>query len=235
MIQRSMLMVAVLVVAGATLFSGSATASQTIQFSDQMTTNLVYADIREVNDSIISGQTLYGGIGTSGEALTFEAENFRLESNGGVGALDGRLSFSVGAKRGSVITGLRISEGGRAQVFGADSFANVHLGGFVTINGQQSAAQQASYTLFGSANGLENAFWDESVEFEFGPTHRVSVDFDNALFAFATGSDGYAFIDKKSVLIEVRTRTVHMPEPSSALALVVCGFAGSAVRRRRRS
>jgi hypothetical protein len=211
-------------------FSGTAKAAMHV-FPDQMTANLVYSSIEETNGSIIVGYTYYGGVGTSGEALTFEANNFRVESFGGVEAVDARVSFTVTAKPGQLIDSVTVTEGGRAAAFGEGSFVDVHTGGFALIDGNLSGSESDSYSLAAPAVGLATDFWELSYTFNFEPTDEVSISLDNALFAFAIPEpNGYAFIDKKGFIINVGT----VPEPSSALALLFASGAGVCVRRRRR-
>jgi hypothetical protein len=221
---------AVALVAFAIIASGTAKAAMHV-FPDQMTTNLVYSPIEETNTSIIMDFTYYGGVGTSGEALTFAANEFRVESFGGVEAIDARVSFTITAKPGQLIHSVTVTEGGRAAAFGEGSFVDVHSGGFALIDGFLSDSKSDHYSLPAPAVGLATDFWELSYTFNFDPTDEVSISLDNALFAFAIPDpNGYAYIDKKGVIINVGL----VPEPSSALALLVASGVGVCVRRRRR-
>lgn len=234
MIRRLVLKTFALALSCLVIHGGIASAVVT-PFADQTTTNLVYSSIEETNSSIISGFTLYGGVGTSGESLTFDANNFRLESFGGVGALDGRMSFSVSGKNGTKITSVKISEVGSASTFGVGALSNVYLVGFATIDGLISAPEEDEYNLVGGA-GLTNSAWQTSIEFDgFGSVDQVDIDFDNRLFVFAP-QGGYAYVDKKGIVIEIGTTTggAAIPEPSSAVALLACGIVGTTVRRQRK-
>jgi len=232
MFRRRMLLGAALLVASTTWFNGSANAGIVV-FPDEMTSTLVYSSIEETNSSIIAGFTLFGGVSTFGENLTFAANNFRNDNQtGGIQVIDGRLSFNVRAKAGYAVVGVRISEVGSAQVFNETSIARATLVGFATPeNGPTSAAQQSVYQLTGLPLTVTDEPWDLSIGFAFGATRSVDIDFDNRLFTFATPNRASAYIDKKRVTIEVRT--IAIPEPSSALAFAVLGLAGTAIRRRR--
>ena len=211
-------------------FSGTAKAA-VVTFPDEATSSLFYSSIEETNGSVVPGFTYYGGVGTSGEALTFQANEFRVESFGGVQAVDARISFTVTAKSGLPIRSISISEGGRAAAFGEGSMVDVQSGGFVLIDGMLSDSQSADYSLPAPATGLAREFWGFEYTFNFAPAEEVQVSLDNALFAFAIPEpNGYAFIDKKGVIINVSV----VPEPSSALALLAVSGVGVCVRRRRR-
>ena len=80
-----------------------------------MTSSLVYSSIEETNGSAIPAFSYYAGVGTSGEALTFDANNFRVESFGGVQAVDARISFTVSAKPGQLIDSVTVTKGGRVR------------------------------------------------------------------------------------------------------------------------
>jgi hypothetical protein len=193
------------------LFPASPEAA-TISFPDEMTPSLVYTSIEETNSSVIPGFTYYGGVGTSGEALTFDANNFRVESFGGVQAVDARISFTVTAKPGKLIDSITVTEGGSAAAFGNGSFVDVHSGGFVLIDGVLSGSESDSYSLSAPAVGLETDFWALSYTFEFAPATEVSISLDNAVFAFAIPEpSGYAFIDKTGVTVDVAVSPVPLP------------------------
>jgi len=234
MFRRSILLGVAFCIASTTWFGGSATAG-TVVFPNEMTSTLVYSSIEETNSSIISGYTLFGGVSTSGENLTFAASNFRVNNQtGGIQMLDGRMSFKVSARRGYMVTGVNISEYGSAQTFNADSIARATLVGYATpYGGPTSAAQQSVYQLDGTPMTVTDEPWDLSIGFGFEPVRSVDIDFDNRLFTFATPDHASAYIDKKRIVVQVRT-IPHAPEPSSALALLIFGIAGTTVRRRRR-
>jgi hypothetical protein len=229
----SKLLCTAILIASGSFIGGSASAA-VVSFPDQTApTTVDYVSITETNSSADPLFSLFAGVGTSGENLTFDGNNFRLEGSGGIEILDGRMSFEVVADPGFFVTGVRISEFGSSETFGLGSIARAVLVGAVTPEGgSTSPVQQDDHQNDGIANAFNDEGWDLSIAFGFAPVNSVLVDFDNRLSVVEPSRTTSAFIDKKRILIQVRTQVI--PEPGHALAFIACGIAGLGVRRRRK-
>jgi len=231
MTHRIVPLVSATLFAFATLFSAS--ADQVVTFPDVMTTNLVYSSIEESNNSIISGQTLFGGISPQvpGDELRLQATAFSLSNPGGVGFLTGNFDATITAKPGVVINSITIRENGSAMTYGADAIAFANLDATVIVGGGFNLQDSVSYTKTGAA-GLPNPeMWNLSVSFNFSPTNEVLLSIRNDLLV--DGTPGVASIGKDKIQIIVGTTITTVPEPSSALAIMAFGVAGTTLRRRR--
>jgi len=204
-----------------------------VTFADQQGTNVLFTGITEVNSNPDPAFTLFGGLAVVGDTLDFDAFQFRAEAmTGSFVPLDGRLSLTATAKTGYLINRITITEGGRAATFNQGSLAQVDLGGFVTMGGTMSAPQSTSYSLSGAAGSYDSDFWSRSLTFDFAARSSVNLDIDNALMAVAASPVGYAFIDKKGVLIDFGTVVIPEPAMPTALLGVLAGFL---LRRRNRA
>lgn len=219
-------------IASISLFSNSASAVQTINFPNVMTNNLVFSEIEESNNSIISGQTLFGGLvplGTS-DVLRLQTTNFSLSTAGTSEILTGNFDATITAKPGQKINSITITELGSASTFGVGSFAYVLLESSID-DGTTLHSDSRSYTMTGVAGPPSSELWTRSMTFSFDPTDEILLSLRNQLIS-ASLVGGVSSIDKDKIRIAVNT--VAIPEPSSVLAIMGLGLVGTAVRRRRR-
>jgi len=213
------------------LFSGSASAIGIWNFPDIMTDNLVFSSIQESHSPSILGQTLFGGISAQvpGDELRLQSTAFTLSSVGGIGFLTGNFDTTITAKPGRLINSITVSENGSSVTFGANAIAFANLDTTVIVGGGVNLQDDVSFINTGIAGPPSPESWSLSVSFSFSPTNEVLLSIRNDLLV--DGTPGVASIGKDKVQIIVGTTAI--PEPASALAIVVFGVAGSAIRRRR--
>jgi hypothetical protein len=233
MIVRKSLVFVAAVAISSLLTSARAVAGPVITFPDKMTPNLVWTDIEESNNSIISGQTLFGGVMASGvnDILTLQSTAFSVSNVAApVSYLTSNLDATINAKPGYKITGIRVAENGRASTYGANSVAYVNLDvSVVSNNGLTLQQDDADYTKLGALGPPSSAMWNLGVSFSFAASDQVLISLRNDLLA--DGAAGMASIGKDKVQIFVTTAVI--PEPTSTLAIIGLGVAGTLIRRRR--
>lgn len=226
---KSLMQTAVAVLFTAFMLAAPAKAA-TVFFPDQAGTSVTFTDLQEVNDSATPGYSLFAGITAYNDTLDFDAFNFRQDSLMVPPSLDGRLSFSVNALPGRMVTSVTVQEVGSYTTIN-EGIANFFLGGSA-VGSQGGGADVASdmQTFAGAAGTISSGLWESTITFDsFPASDQVFIDIDNRLSAAGVGSD-YAFIDKKLVLVSV---TTAVPEPSSLAFLMGCAGVLSTRRRKR--
>lgn len=230
---RSFLLV---VVASLGLFAGRADAA-IVSFVPETTTNLMWTDLEEANNVpplFMPGISLFGHVSSGpGDVLVLQSTAFSLDSTSPSNLLTGNFDATITAKPGHMITSITIKENGSAFAAGNGSTAYVFMESSVIPDGAPAMMGDDSYTLVGT--GLPNSTqWSLAVGFSFAPASEVLFSLRNLLYV--DGANGAAQIGKDKVVIEVGTQFVGaaIPEPTSGFAMLACGIAGVAVRRRRK-
>jgi hypothetical protein len=227
---KSLLAIAPVAFTFATLLSGSANAVQVINFPDVNTPHLVYSSLQESNNSSTIGQSLFAGISNMGDNLVLQSTAFSLSSVGGVDFLTGDLDVTITANPGQLINSISIVENGSATTFGVGSTTYAYLDSTIVLDNSPDQQGDDSYTKVGPAPP-SSSMYNLAVNFSFTPEKEVLLTVRNDLLV--DGAPGVASIGKDRVRIIVGTTAVVIPEPTSALALLVFGIVGTSVRRRR--
>lgn len=219
---------------------------------------VMFLDVEESSDQSVPPER-FGEPTPLGDSLLFNPQSFSAQAvGGGADLIDVQLNTIIMAQPGSTIESLTFSEFGDYQLLGlgsADALAAASLNVFVTvlevdgvsadsldldpIDASDSFIDQLSLSglvLDGTFSlevdiDLSAELVEQGVVADFGVT-KVSVALDNRLTTLAdTGAT--SFIQKKGFTIDVGTET-PIPEPATAVTLVVaCGLAGFARRQRR--
>lgn len=176
-----------------------------------------------------SGDLAFSPSGTPG---------FSAQTGSGFDFTNSTVALTITADAGYQLTGFNLIEKGDYFKIGASSEvavlgqmrvqdlvnANVNLSNSIT------SAMPLNVTSSSFAN-LATTDWTALASIGQVATGKVVVSIENILGAYVPVS-GYAFIEKKSVLLDINVTAV--PEPQSfAMLLAGLGVVGAMVRRRR--
>lgn len=210
---------------------------------------VTFVDVTENN--LLSTQ-LYGGFSVFNDTLLFDPNSFGVQVVPGAGSsfIDSELEMMITANDGYAITTVDFSEEGDYTLVG-DSNVSVALPYFweiIEVDGNAiapiSGSGQTSFTTSATATG---GLWalDFSLDIDQQLTNaevslgdlgvgvtKINLRFDNSLTATADNGTSVAFIKKKQVHGLDVGSTELIPEPSSAITLML-GLFGLALRRRK--
>lgn len=208
-----------------------------ITYGSLMGTAVYFNDIAESSSSIPSlAPNLFGAPTVMGNMLIFAPLNFEASQGGpGIQRVDGQLNVNVAAKPGYLVTGLVIEEFGD---YGITVPFPGSQGGFVSSSLSAFAVTPSGLvddiaTFVASTPtppGIPAAPWDLAAQLNgWRPTGEVGLRIDNRLTAASFSQFDDSIIKKKGFKITVNV----VPEPTSAMLLLVCGVAGLPLYRRR--
>ena len=208
---------------------------------------VTFVDVTESN--LLSGP-LYGSFGVINDTLLFDPNGFGVQVVPGAGSsfIDSELEMMITANAGYALSTISFSEEGDYTLAGNGSvsaalpfFWEILEVDGVAINPISGSGQTSFSTSSATTGGLwsldfnididqQLAFAENSLgEIGAGVT-KVNLRFDNSLTATADNGSSVAFIKKKQ-LGGLDVGTVELvPEPSSAIALML-GLFGLALRR----
>jgi hypothetical protein len=176
-----------------------------------------------------SGDLVFAPSGTPG---------FSAQTGSGFDFTNSTVALTITADAGYQLTSFNLIEKGDYFKIGAGNEVAV-LGQLrvqdmvnANVNLSNSIATAAPLNVTSSSFAtLATTDWTASASIGQLNTERVVVSIQNILGAYVPNS-GYAFIEKKSVLLDVSVTAV--PEPQSfAMLLAGLGVVGAMVRRRR--
>ena len=195
-----------------------------------------FNDIFESSSSIPSlAPNLYGAPTVSGNMLIFSPMNFEASQGGsGIERVDGQLNVNVAAKPGFLITGIKIEEFGDYGITvpfpgSQGGFVSASLNAFGVI--PAGVVQDDDFLVVSTPTppGITTAPWNLAANLPFTRATGVGLRIDNRLTAASFTQFDDSFIKKKGFKITVNV----VPEPTSAMLLLVCGVAGLPLYRRR--
>ena len=212
---------------------------------------VTFVDVTENN---LLPDSLYGGFSVFSDTLLFDPNGFGVQVVPGSGSslIDSELEMMITANAGYAITTVDFSEAGDYTIAGNGS-VSVALPYFweivevdgVTIAPISGSGQTSFSTSAATTGGLWNLDFSLDIDEQLtlaeatlgsigtGVT-KINLRFDNNLTATADNGSSVAFIKKKQIHgLDVGT-TELVPEPNSAVTLVV-GLMGLAMRRRKRN
>jgi hypothetical protein len=164
---------------------------------------------------------------------------FAAQTDGGIDVTNSTFAMTVTAKPGFFLTGFSLTEGGDYFFFGGQRSA-VMASGQLRVTPLPGSTSHAAITADSSfAAGAEFDFttrnWTASASLAAARgTTRVNASIQNILSAYVIPPVlGYAFIEKKEVMLGIAVSPV--PEPHTyALMLAGVAVVGFVVLRRRR-
>jgi hypothetical protein len=209
-------------VIGALSLAGAATAGfPDFPYGDFVGDNVEFLDVTEGSPD---PGPFYDFPSPVGDSLVFPATGFQSESlNGGMEFLDSRLTMTIDANPGELISSISVFESGSyvtTGVPGRDSVASVSAIAFVDAGGDIFSD---SFNL--EWEGDDSGNWQASFTISFDPTDSVQFTLDNQLFTSAV-SGFSAYVDKQNITVTANV----VPAPG---VLALLGLSGLAVRRRR--
>ncbi len=232
----------------------------TFPFGDFAGTDVMFLGVTENNGEPNSLFAPPSGPNVFGNTLHLDPENFSSQSgNNSAHLIDSTLTTTIMSGPGKVITSVSISELGDYSLgglIGGQAFAEVGAAFFWTVleidNQPANLATQATNLILGTGAGANGGtynrpgddgtavIWNGIANIDLagflasqninGDVTKVRLRFDNTLQTAADDVSN-AFIKKKSVDISVTTEMI--PEPTSALLLVLGLTAMPWARRNR--
>lgn len=198
-----------------------------------------FRNVSESSSSIPGlASNLYGAPVVMGNMLIFRPQQFEASQSGpGIERVDGQLNVDVVTGPGAVITSVRIEEFGDYAITvpftgSQGGFVSAALNAFATT--PSGTFQDSDTGIFpvtvATPPGITNASWNlDGLLAGWRPTGEVGLRIDNRLTAASFTQFDDSFIKKKGFKITVN----FIPEPTSALLILVCGIAGLPLYRRR--
>ena len=162
---------------------------------------------------------------------------FSAQTGSGLTFTNSTVALTITADAGYKLTSFNLVEKG--DYFKIGSSSEVAVSGQLrvqdmvhpSINLSNAIASTAPLNVTSSFSTLATTNWTASASVGQLSTDRAVVSIQNILGAFVPGS-GYAFIEKKSAVLDINVTAV--PEPQSfAMLLAGLGVVGAMVRRRR--
>jgi hypothetical protein len=208
-----------------------------ISYGNFVGSGISFLNVAESSSSIPSlASSLFGAPVVSGNMLIFSPQEFEASQGGpGIQRVDGQLNVDIVANPGYVVTSIEIEEFGDYAI--AVPFAGSQ-GGFVSAALSSFAVTPSGtfddVSTFLSATptppGIPVANWSMNGLLEgWRPTGDIGLRIDNRLTAASFSQFDDSIIKKKGFKITVN----FVPEPTSALLMLVCGVAGLPFYRRR--
>lgn len=216
---------------------GSANAD-VITYGNLMGATVFFNDITESSSSIPTlAPDLFGAPTASGNNLNFSPLNFEASQGGpGIERVDGQLNVNVVAKPGFKITSVKIEEFGDYAITvpfngSQGGFVSAALNAFgVTAGGGVVDSQDVFIAATPTPPGIPAAPWSLTALLSgFSPADSLGIRLDNRLTAASFSQFDDSIIKKKGFLITV----FGIPEPTSAMLILMCGVAGLPLYRRR--
>jgi hypothetical protein len=220
----------------------SSVKADVISYGNFFGTGVSFRNVSESSSSIPTlASNLYGTPVVMGNMLIFSPLQFEASQTGpGIERVDGQLNVDVVANPGNVISSVTIEEFGDYAIAvpfagSQGGFVSATLNAFaVTSSGVYDDADQF-LAATPTPPGIPTAPWGVApdpmvVDLQgWRPTSEVGLRVDNRLTAASFSQFDDSFIKKKGFKITVN----FIPEPTSALLILVCGVAGLPLYRRR--
>jgi hypothetical protein len=182
--------------------------------------------------SVTFDDTLVGLFGTPtlrGNALQWfpsGSPGFSTTSSGGITSANSTFALMITALPGYALSGFNLTEAGDYFAFaGSGSTAQVAVGGQLRVTPLGGSTQLASIVAgapFTSTNDFAAPTLDWSATAAVTPltgtVMMANVSIQNLLRARVTGSDGFAFVEKKEAFLSVSTSPI--PEPETYVLLL---------------
>lgn len=162
---------------------------------------------------------------------------FTAQTASGITFANSTVALTITANSGYNLTGFNLLEQGAYFKFGTGS--EVAVSGQLRVKAMENASvaltsgivTSAPLDVSSSFSNLAATDWSASAAIGQLMTTQAVVSIENILGAYVPNS-GYAFIEKKGVLLDIAVTAV--PEPQSfAMLLAGLGVIGAIARRRR--
>lgn len=162
---------------------------------------------------------------------------FSAQTSSGMTFTNSTVALTITADAGYKLTSFNLLEKGDYYKLGSDSevavFGQLRVQdlGSSSANLSSNIASATPLNVTSSFSKLATTDWTASASVGQLSTDRAIVSIENILGAYVPTS-GYAFIEKKSAVLDINVTAV--PEPQSfAMLLAGLGVVGAMVRRRR--